>query len=195
MIVLDVIGLRTWQPLSRTNKVDRLVASLSGTDLDKLDKEFAQWLLQLLKYQVRQAIKLQKFPRAYKPLSPDYKDFKQANNLKPGFWQATGFLSEELTVWQGTNGTWHIGWPPTLKHKASPDQLVADIARRLELGDKKRRLPPRPLFTPLAENIAKGIFRYFTTFVHQHHPEFFPLIDADSSQAPLTLTLKTPLMK
>ena len=196
MILIDVIGLKEWQPLSRTNRVDRLVAEVADTDLEKLNHEFAQWLLALLKYQVKQAIKLQKFPRQYKPLSPDYRDHKQASGLKPGFWQATGFLSEELQVWQDpSTRVWHIGWPPTLKHKASPDQFVADIARRLEQGDPRRKLPARPLFTPLAQNIAKGIFRYFTTFIHQHHPHLLSLIDADSNNAPITLTLKSPLFR
>lgn len=192
MILITLPSLKTWKPLSQTHHFDRLADSLASEAYQALQDRYAQWLLQLLKHQVKEAIKKQKFPKPYKPLNPGYKDMKHHLGLKPGFWQATGFLQDSLTVWQDGQGH-HIGWPPGLRHKASPDEDVAEIAKRLELGDKDRNLPPRPLFTPLANHIAKSVSRYFVVFLQRHHPDYLAYVDTRATGLAPEIAARLPV--
>lgn len=183
MIVLDILQLREWRPLSRTTRLDLLLATLDPVALQDLEAAFARWLLELLRYQVRQAIKRQIFPRVYEPLSDSWVEQKRHQGLKPGFWIATGQLESTIKVWLSPEtGRWTIGWPEGVRHKANPKVDCADIAKWMERGTVK--MPARPLFVPLAESIGKSIVPRFTTFCVKHYPDYATTLKGDGSEPP-----------
>lgn len=178
MILISVLDLHLWRPLSRTGNADTYTHQLTLDQIAIIEREFPLWLCELLKYKVKRAITLQQFPVRYKPLNKDYVEWKKATGLKPGFWQATDFLRRSISVWyDAPTNTHHIGFPPTLLHP-SDRTPVAAIARRLEQGDKARNLPPRPLFTPIADTMSRNIRRHLREFLSMHHANKMYLLDA-----------------
>lgn len=178
MILISILDLRLWKPLSRTANPQVYTHRLPAEQIAIIEREFPLWLTELLKYKVKRAIELQQFPVPYKPLNPDYREWKMATGLKPGFWQATDFLRKSIAVWYDpATHTHHIGFPPDLLHPTSRIPVAA-IARRLEQGDKSRHLPPRPLFTPIAETMSRNIRRHLREFLSMHHPDKMHLLDA-----------------
>lgn len=181
MILISILDLRLWRPLSRTKslKSAKFDHSITPQQFDTIEKEFPVWLSQLFKYQVKRAITLQKFPVKYKPLNSDYKAWKSATGLHVGFWQATDFLRQSISVWyEASTHTHHIGFPPDLIHPSSQIP-VATIARRLEKGDLHYNLPARPLFIPISHSISRNIRRHLAEFLRLHHPTIARQLDSE----------------
>lgn len=177
MILISILDLRLWKPLSRSVDAPAYRHLLSPDALAVIERDFPLWLTELLKYKVKRAIELQQFPVKYKPLNADYVEWKKATGLKPGFWQATDFLRKSIKVWyDASTHTHHIGFPPDLLHPTDRTPVAA-IARRLEVGDRKQHLPPRPLFTPIAESMSRNIRKHLREFLSMHHPDKLGLLD------------------
>lgn len=172
--LLSIGGFKTWEALSRSAKPAALFDALGEAEELRLREEFSRWLLQLLKAQAQECIRLQRFPVTYEPLSPAWASRKAREGLKPGFWVATGTLVDTLTVWKerGTR-TWHLGWPPEVRNPLN-GQPVAEIAAALEEGSVEHNRPARPLFIILATQMRKNIYRLFYRFCQKHHPEHLP---------------------
>lgn len=178
MILISILDLRAWKPLSRQADHAVYTHKLPPEQIAIIEREFPLWLCELLKYKVKRAIALQQFPTKYKPLNKDYVEWKKAQGLKPGFWQATDFLRQSIKVWYDVStATHHIGFPPSLLHPTDRTPVAA-IAQRLEKGDRRQNLPPRPLFTPIAAEMSRNIRRLLREFLQRHHPTKMHLLDA-----------------
>lgn len=174
-ILIDILRLKQWRPLSRT--LDHYAHHLSDEDYYRVDQLFPRWLLGLYRARIRDAINFQRFPRQYAPLSPAYVAWKDREGLKPGFWRATGFLVDHLTYWHDPKqDCHHIGFRPRLLHPTS-GELVWKIAQRLELGDAKQHLPARPLFIPIADQLRRNIRRHFLQYCTKRAPHLKALLD------------------
>lgn len=184
-ILVRILSVKDWAPLSRTKKLDELREVLVAGGLDiylfNIQKEFAHWIADLLKFRVREAINKQNFPVKYKPLSPAYVAKKKKEGGKSGFWRNTEFLVHNIKVWESPSAVFNVGFPKHLKHKSSNEFLV-DIARSLEFGVKERNLPARPLFTPYARIISKSIIRYFVIFLKSYHRELIDFMQKEGIQ-------------
>lgn len=168
MILLDVAGVHEWKVFSKSKKWGDFIDSLSAVQVERLEKEFSFWVLKELRDRVRWAIRTQKFPVKYPPLNKDYVAQKKARGEFTGFWAATGFLCEHIKVWSH-NGKYHIGFPERDKHPKD-GYYLAELVKGLEEGDKKANRPPRPLFTPIARQMSREIWKVFESFISQKHP-------------------------
>lgn len=195
MIIISIIGIKEWKPLSRTHKLDRLIEDLSPEQLNLLHADFAKWSCEFIKYRAKECVRRQIFPVKYAPLNGDYVRWKDKNGLKPGFWQATGTLANTMQVWEttGQENHWNIGWPPSVKHDNGFP--IQSIAQRLERGDKATNLPGRPLFTPLAEAYSKRIMRYFADFAARHYPSVLPYLGDGDEAENATIVSKVSLKR
>lgn len=175
LILIQIIEFKKWKPLSRTHRLDELWRYLGEEKAAALMGEFALFLLNYYQSLIINTIKNQKFKKPYTPLSVEYALFKKRKHLKPGFWQEYGDLQENLTHWRESDGTYMIGFKPDTKHSVNgADQTM--IANVLERGSEKMHVPARPLFTPIAAAIRKGIIPFFEKFLRVKHPELIQYI-------------------
>ena len=175
MILIKVLRVKEYRPLSRTTRINILQEHLSIEEMNLLETQFAKYLIGVIRYNVDQAIVKQKLgPRTfysrYKPLSKRWKAAKKRHGLAQGFWRATTFLQNNIRIWQAGEVS-YIGFPDNIIHPRNGQSLHI-ISLALELGSKKRNIPARPLFKPVSENISKNIFAYFTQFIKLFHPEY-----------------------
>ena len=183
MILIEIIHLYKWAPLSHSARVQPLLTTLTEAQADALMEEFGTFILYYFKSRVRAAIKTQQFSRArfdqvFQPLTPKYRAFKKREKLRPGFWEATGYLERYLQTWRTPEGNFAIGFKPHIKHPRWPNHPeVWKIVQTLELGSKEKGIPPRPLFHPIAREISKSIYRdHFKEFIKRKHPEWVDLL-------------------
>lgn len=170
--LLDIGGFQEWAALSRSTKPAELFTLIGAAREEALREEFVRWLLQLLKAQAQECIRLQRFPVDYAPLSPAWAEKKERLGLHPGFWIATGTLTKTLTVWKERGEkVWHLGWPDSVKNPMNGEP-VSTIAAALEFGDPARNRPARPLFTVLAGRLQKQVYRLFFAFCREKHPSY-----------------------
>ena len=170
-----VINMHHWSLLQKTPKIDRLLANIFDWELESLFREFTAYILNFYKSSILRAIKEQKFPVKYKPLSPKYAKYKKDNNMKQGFWQATGFSQVNLEFWKLRKGHYAIGFKRNLIHPASGTKIYK-IHQYLEKGTKN--IPPRPLYLPIARKIQRHLYDvYFKRFIKDRHPELLHLLD------------------
>lgn len=161
--------------LQRSPKLDRLLSNIFESEAEKLFQEFTRYILNLYKSLILHAIKKQKFPKKYPPLSPNYVRYKKMNRMKKGFWQATGFSQVELIYWRLKKGHYAIGFKKNLIHPASGEK-VWKIHNYVERGTSK--MPPRPLYWPIARSIQRHLYDvHFKRFIKEIHPEFEKLLD------------------
>ena len=161
-ILLRLINSYEYSPLKRSAKFAHLLNALSPSKQDKLIDGFARYLSNEIVYQVTNAIKSQKFKVAFKPLSPQYLDYKRRNKLELGFWRSTSFLLNNIKYWKYKD-EFRIGWPNHLTYPNSNVKCVF-VAKTLEFGTKVRKkdgtwggTPARPIFFPLVQYISKNI--------------------------------------
>lgn len=176
-LIINILSLKDWKPLSRTRKFDALWANITHEEEVDLRKKFGVFLAKMLAEQAQKAIRSQRFPVKYKPLNKDYKAWKESAGRKTGFWQSSEFLCNHIKAWfNKSSGEVQIGFPPRLKH---PDngEYVAEIARTLEMGTKDKKIPPRPLFTPLARNIEKSVSPIFIRFMRTQDKRYLKFVE------------------
>lgn len=189
LILIDVANLKDWRPLSRTNLPSGLPYPFgpyenpfTPQEVMWVNVEFPRWLLELYRYQIRRAIKLQQFPYKYPALSEGWDKYKRKHKLAKGFWEATHALTESLSAWQDNPniGYWHIGVPDHIKHPLSGTP-IAIIIQALENGVPENNLPPRPLFVPIARQVSRNMGRHLEQFLTKYNK---PLL-AKLKQQPL----------
>ena len=170
-----IIHFYQWDVLSKSTKIDRFLANIFDWELEKIFEEFTIYVLNLYKSLILHAIKDQRFPKKYPPLSPAYAKYKKDNRMKQGFWQATGFSQINLNYWKLKKGHFAIGFKQNLEHPSNGER-VWKIHNWVERGTKK--MPPRPLYSPIAKSIQKHIMDiHFKKFIKDKHPEYYSLID------------------
>lgn len=172
--LIVILNFYKWDILQKSTKIDRLLANIFDWEIEALFKEFTVYILLLYKSLVLHAIKNQKFPKPYPPLSPKYVQYKKKMGMKKGFWQATGFSQVNLMYWKLKNH-YAIGFKRNLIHPASGTK-VYKIHNYVERGTSK--MPPRPLYYPIAVSIRKHIYdTHFKRFMKDRHPEWLHLLD------------------
>lgn len=176
MILIRIADLKNWQPLSKTRKFDVLLETLSPPEIVMMEEAFADYICRLLISDIDTAIRTQRFPVRYAPLSRDYVALKRRKRRKRGFWQSTEYLRKAITYWRDPVGEfWAIGVDPNETH---PDngQSVEMIIKSLEEGVPENNLPARPLFTPLARRISKSISPRFLSFLRVYNKDYYKLV-------------------
>lgn len=182
MILIKILRIQDWKPLSATHKLDRLLTELEPEQINKLEWDFANWLLRVYKLKLQEAIKTQRlgtrsFRQRYKPLSKDYVKSKKRKGQSTGMWQATGFLLKSITFWRHRGKYYVVGFKRGVKHPSNPKINVDQIAIILEKGSKKRNIPGRSLFIPVARMLSKDIFKLFKRFVREHRPKLMKYLE------------------
>jgi len=172
-ILIEVINLYNWEPLKKTSRAQMILEKLGKRKVDELLEGFAYYVLNFYKALILNAIKLQKFPQAYQPLSPAHVNRKRKMGWKLGFWEMTGFLQQNLTIWKDARRSYCIGFKAGIIHPVSGTPLLT-IVKTLEMGSPKRGIPARPLFMPLAAGISKHIYDvHWKKFLREKHPQIY----------------------
>lgn len=176
--LLEVTNLKMYAPLSKTRKFDALWQALSDQEEDKLRLAFTRALAQELVAEVKQAVRLQRFKVVYQPLSAKYAARKRKLKRKEGFWQNTGYLIENLTMWKVPNeNIYKVGYPKAKLHPSSGTPL-SHIMYILERGSEKRNIPARPLFTPIMDGIMRDVSPKFFNFLKTYERgKYLPLVN------------------
>lgn len=151
MIYIQTLD-RHWSP------GEKMLASQSQS----VRKAFERYIAYLFVDEVRLAINTQRYKSKWKPLSPQYLQYKIRRGLSPHMWESTTQLKNSVQVMGEGSSTITIGWDKRTLHKTSKIPLYK-LARYMEYGT--RRIPPRPLFRYLLEYISKNISRYWKKFV------------------------------
>lgn len=166
--LLEITNLKTYAPLSRTKKYDNLWTQISEAEEDTIRLEFTKFLARELVSEVKKAVHLQRFKVIYKPLSEKYAKQKKMLGRKTGFWQNTGYLIDNLTMWKvPKEDVYKVGYPKDKLHPISKTPL-SHIMYILEKGSTKRNIPARPLFTPIMETIMKDVTHKFYVFLKSY---------------------------
>lgn len=169
-ILIKVLGLLEWHPLSRSAKAIRFEDALIGMGLDPnpIKEDFAVKLAATLAVLVKKAIDEQRFKKQYEPLSEPYAKRKKQSGGKQGFWRNTEYLVNHIDAWKDSDGELNVGFRETQKHPSGSS--LSMIATVLELGYPDKNIPARPIFTPIARAMGKDISIYFKKYLAQHHP-------------------------
>ena len=172
-ILIEVIDLYTWEPLQRNSRAQRILRELDKKKVDELLEGFAYYVLNFLKSLVLNAIRYQKFPVRYQPLSPQYQNLKRRRGWKPGFYEMTGFLQQHISVWKNSTRNYCIGFKHGIVHPVNGQPLDM-IVKALEMGVPKKGLPARPLWMPFATGVSKHIFDvHWKKYLRTAHPAIF----------------------
>lgn len=141
-------------------------------ELEELQKQFAQYIAEVIRSKVVKAIKSNQYARDYAPYSTKYLKRKIDNNWSMNYWEATGDLVNSITYWR-TGDIFVVGIPENIQHpvygsdKTFPTYRIAKV---LEMGDPTRNIPPRPLFLPVFRNVSKHMGRYLESFLNKYDP-------------------------
>lgn len=178
-ILIDVLSLLEWKPLSRSVRMQtftELVSELGYSPID-IQRGFGRALAATLAVLVREAIRSQKFKRKYEPLSEKYLKRKKRKGWHLGFWRASGYLMENIDVWEDKKDhAIYVGFLDTKIHPESGTSCAV-IARTLETGSEKRNIPARPLFSDLARALGKDVSRWFRKYLIREWPHLVPIWD------------------
>lgn len=142
-----------------------------GKELSKncpewMQEEFAGYVVKVMRDQFKAAIVKQRFQSSWPPLSVRYLDWKKEHNLSLKIWEATGLLKKSI-VYRKRNGYYLVGIDPYKKHNNGVPILY--IAHCLEYGTS--RIPARPLFRPIFNQMRKNMGRYWKDFIKKNHYE------------------------
>lgn len=137
---------------------------------DWVQEKFAAYMAKELRNQFKDAITKQRFKSTWPPLSIPYRDWKGDHNLSLNIWEATGYLKKSI-VYRKRNGYYLVGIDPYKKYKDGPKVLY--VAQCIEYGTS--RMPARPLFRPIFNQVRKNIRRYWVKFLREENidPEEF----------------------
>ncbi len=180
-ILMRIINSYEYSPLKRSIRFVNMLSLLSPAKQDKLIEGFAKFLSEEIVNQISTSIRNQKFKVGFKPLSPQYLDYKRRNKLELGFWRSTDFLLRNLKWWKYGN-EYRIGWSGNLKHPGVSNKNgsytskkkvnAVFIARTLEFGTRVKRkdgtiggTPARPVFIPVVTYISKNISFYMDKYL------------------------------
>lgn len=172
-ILIEVVNLYNWEPLTKNSRAQMVLENIGKRKADELLEGFAYYVLNFLKSLVLNAIRLQKFPMQYQPLSPQYVARKRKKGWRLGFWEMTGFLQQHITVWKDARRSYCIGFRSGVIHPVSGTPILT-IVKTLEMGSPKKNIPARPLFFPLAAGISKKIYDiHWKKFLREKYPQIY----------------------
>ncbi len=173
IILIEIIDLFDWEPLKKNSRAQIVMQDMTLEEANRITEEFAYYILNFYKALILNAIKTQKFPAKYPPLSKAHLDRKKKHGWKLGFWEMTGFLQRNLTIWKYYKNNYAIGFKEGIVHPESGTPILI-IAKTLEKGSVKRGIPARPLFSPLAAGLSRHIYDvHFLKFMREKHPDIY----------------------
>jgi hypothetical protein len=128
---------------------------------ERLLGKFARRIAQIYADELVKAINSQRYKGRWEPLSPEYLEWKKANNMSTKIWEATSLLKDSIGVWR-SNNRYVVGIKRNIKYPDS-NVPVYRVARWMEFGTSK--MPARPLFLPVKKLINSRLRTYWTEFL------------------------------
>ena len=168
LTLVDVGRVHVMRPLSRSmGKVETIVDILDNPKINALDIQagFAKYMAVILRARVQESIKTQKIGR--RPMKHLYPELdKSYSRSKPKhrqdkFWINTGHLVDSLVVWR-QGSVIKIGFKGSQYYPGTRTKTIKVLLWN-ERGTK--RIPPRPLFVPVAKFLSKNMGRYFEAYI------------------------------
>lgn len=135
--------------------------------LKQIQHEFAKYIAGVIRFEIQRAIETQRYRWNWTPLSKKYVEQKMRKGLSLNIWEATGYLRENITVWR--KGETYIVGLRTYARNPIGGRPLYIIAKALEMGVPSKNIPPRPLFRPIFNYVAKNIGRYLSHFLNIYH--------------------------
>lgn len=147
--------------IDRLDKMGRRKRGFTGKPWNwDIHQEFAKYLADLMRDEFVAAIEDQRFANKWPPLSFNYLRYKRIHRLSLKTWEATGVLKDSI-VSKKRLGYYYVGIDPNRRYRNGA--RVLDIASYLEYGTS--RMPARPLFRPIFEDIRKNLDNYWMDFL------------------------------
>lgn len=163
-IELNVNRRRFGQSDYRIDGFDRLSQRKRGFTGKKwnwdVQQAFAEYVAGIIRDECATAIEDERFRNKWPPLSVTYVRYKQRHRLSMKMWKATGLLEQSIVA-RKRLGYWYVGVDPSKRYRNG--MKVIDIARCMEYGTS--RMPARPLFRPIFEDIRKNLGSYWDDFL------------------------------
>lgn len=175
-VLIDVLGVLDWRPLSRSPRIKVFEAALidEGIDPEPIKRQFGIKLAKALVLRVENTIRSQRFRPRLQPLSRAYARQKRRTGGHPGFWINTGYLVRNIRSWVDRAGNIFVGFPQRLRHHSN-GQRLAMIAKALEEGVPSKNLPARPVFKPAAQALVRDSTRLFERHLQQTSPKLLKI--------------------
>jgi len=155
-------------------KLSRLLVEATGSSRvpDKLQQEFASWLADTMAEMLVDYINLQHYLGRWTPLSPAYKEWKESVGLSTDIWIATGTLRDSIRS-KKISGGYSVGPDPHAEYENGVS--VLDVARWMEFGTS--RMPARPLFGPVTDNIRKHSRAFLKRFLAEKTWTYYKMME------------------
>ena len=170
-VLLRIIDTIEYTPLKRSVKFAKIISELPEKQQKYLLEGFAKYISNEIVRQVKTAIETQNFKVFFKPLSPQYLDYKKRNKLELGFWRSTDFLLNHITVWKYKK-EYRIGFQKNVSYENDQGKKtipVYKVAQYLEFGtrlkDGRQNIPARPIFRPITAQVSKNVTFYLDRYL------------------------------
>lgn len=172
MTLINITNALRYSPLSKNNprnkgRYDTLqdIAVATKRDIDQMELEFAQYIARIIRDRARLFIQTQKIGNrpmsvVYKPLNEEYNKSKPQTS-KGKFWINSGEFVKKLTAYTN-NGRVYVGFPNFSIYRKTGVRHQK-VLNWLESGN--RRVPARPLFTPIVSMVSKNLDQYFNQYL------------------------------
>lgn len=176
MTLINITKSLKYSPLSKNNtrnknRYDTLfdIAVATKRNTDQLELEFAQYIARIIRDRARLFVQTQKIGNRpmnviYKPLNENYNKSKPQSS-QGKFWINSGELINKLTVYTNI-GHVYVGFPNFSIYKKTGVRHQK-VMNWMEHGN--RRIPARPLFTPIVTMISKNLDQYFNQYLKLMH--------------------------
>lgn len=147
--------------ISNLDKMSKRSRGFTGKPYSwDIHQEFASYLAEIIRKEFSDAIDDQRFKRYWPPLNLAYLKYKRIHHLSMKTWKATGLLQKSIVA-KRRAFSYYVGIDPNKRYNNGAK--VIDIARCLEYGTS--RMPARPLFRPIFEDIRKHVKDYWNDFL------------------------------
>lgn len=130
-------------------------------EFEEYQPEFADYLAGLIQKDIIKAIDDQSLSSKWKPLSPNYVQYKKEHGLSTKTWEATKNMHDSIYKINRKNKVL-IGVSSRRTYPDS-DATLLEVARWLEYGTSKS--PSRPLFRPIVSKYTKNVRKYWKQFL------------------------------
>lgn len=133
---------------------------LCSGEYSQYQPEFADYVANLIKNDIVEAIEKQSYKSKWKPLSPNYLEYKRQAGLSTKIWKATGTLESSIYKLNRKDKIW-VGVTANRKYPGTQLSML-DMAKKLEFGTSK--VPARPLFRLVVNKYTRHMRKYWTEF-------------------------------
>ena len=162
MLNIDLnIGKRKLYRIGNIDRMSKRNRGFTGKPYSwDIHREFAKYLAEIIRTEFSNAIDDQRFKRWWPPLNMNYLRYKRVHHLSMKTWKATGLLQKSIVAKRRAI-SYYVGVDPNKRYRNGAK--VIDIAACMEYGTS--RMPARPLFRPIFEDIRKNVKNYWEDFL------------------------------